>query len=74
MEDEIIKSAQAILRNSPYRDLRNIQLLMVSGTLMLIGTVRSYHQKQLAFHALEGKVNGIPIKTDLLKVEDPRNT
>jgi len=67
---EVLDHVRAVLRSSPYHALRRIEChIDENGALVLKGTLGSYHHKQLAFHAINGKVNGTPIRLDLLKVE-----
>lgn len=62
--------AQAILKKSPYGELRTIQCRMDADSIILVGVVSSFFYKQLAFQTLLGKVDGVTINTFGLEVKN----
>ncbi len=59
--DEVQPRAQAALRNSPFYELRELQVEQRDDALMLAGCVSSFYHKQLAQEVVRSVCTGITV-------------
>ena len=66
--DEVQPRAQAALTNSPFYELRELQVNQCDGALQITGCVSSFYHKQLAQEVVRSVCNGIEV-TNVIHVE-----
>jgi hypothetical protein len=59
--DEVQSRAQAALRNSPFYELRKLQVEQVDDALAISGRVSSFYHKQLAQEVVRSVSTGMKV-------------
>ncbi len=59
--DDVQPRAQAALSNSPFYELRELQVARRDGSLMISGVVSSFYHKQLAQEVVRSVCNDLEI-------------
>jgi osmotically-inducible protein OsmY len=69
--DNVQPRAQAALSNSPFYELRELQVEQQDGTLLISGSVSSFYQKQLAQEVVRSVCAGIEVVNSIrVELED----
>ena len=63
--DDVQPRAQAALTNSPFYELRELQVEQRDGTLQISGCVSSFYHKQLAQEVVRSVCKGIEVMNSI---------